>query len=60
MSEQDEELLYERLTKMRKEINELRRHSRLLQRIASEQSAQMAAMLEALQIAGTKKLQKSS
>ena len=60
MTEQDEELLYERLTKMRKEINELRRQSTLLQRIAAEQSAQMEAMWEALQIASAKKVQNNA
>jgi hypothetical protein len=55
MTEHDEELLYQRLTKMRKEMNELRRHSNLLQRIVAEQSAQMAAMWEAMQAMPRKK-----
>ena len=59
MTEHDETLLYERLTKMRKEINELRRHSTLLQRIVAEQSAQMSAMWEAMQIRPAKKTKHS-
>ena len=56
MSEEDEELLYARLTTMRREIKELRRHSNLMQRILADQSATMAALWEALRVATANKI----